>query len=532
MAVPGRERVAVRRLRARAGRSDAVAARLRTERALAGVELRPRGLAPGAVLLVRALRARIGEAPAALEDLLRSASRPAREAVPAASNAVLFSSRAELLACLAGDVCSGVAAGRWWWTLVAPDTTPSGAVQVWIETAEAVPAAFAILATRGTAVEVASTFGEAQAEKLAAAVARVHGVATHVAAPVRPFTQGERDADRPGSAGDSAPEADSSALKPAQANLLRLSLTLARAPAALRMEAAAPARADPLHGGPPPSSVGAGREQPRHRQREQPRRASSGAHPPQRAPASPEPAARESLQPSKAAPRGPGHPEAPAIAADVEPRAVPPVAATPASVDDALAETPPTTPRDEPATLPDAEQVVGPPAAPFAPSDLEEPVPLAWRPPVATGLGGLLFLVGVAQRLGLYADFTEPAAPGLALDPWRFVALVGAALVDLEHQREDPIWALLAELARGDDERLPSDELDLHTASVREWLETNVELTPPEMLERPALVYADDTRVDAVFALVGHPIELRLAGIDIDPGWIPAAGRGLYFHFE
>jgi hypothetical protein len=27
------------------------------------------------------------------------------------------------------------------------------------------------------------------------------------------------------------------------------------------------------------------------------------------------------------------------------------------------------------------------------------------------------------------------------------------------------------------------------------------------------------------------PIELRIAGLDRDPGWIPSAGRSISFHF-
>lgn len=39
-------------------------------------------------------------------------------------------------------------------------------------------------------------------------------------------------------------------------------------------------------------------------------------------------------------------------------------------------------------------------------------------------------------------------------------------------------------------------------------------------------------RLDVQFELNAHPIELRLAGLDRDPGWIPAAGRTLAFHYD
>jgi hypothetical protein len=49
---------------------------------------------------------------------------------------------------------------------------------------------------------------------------------------------------------------------------------------------------------------------------------------------------------------------------------------------------------------------------------------------------------------------------------------------------------------------------------------------------RPARVALTLTHVDVTFALDHHPIELRVAGLDRDLGWIPATGRYVAFHFE
>ena len=40
------------------------------------------------------------------------------------------------------------------------------------------------------------------------------------------------------------------------------------------------------------------------------------------------------------------------------------------------------------------------------------------------------------------------------------------------------------------------------------------------------------THIDVFFSLAELPIEIRLAGLDRDPGWVPAAGRFIAFHFE
>jgi hypothetical protein len=52
------------------------------------------------------------------------------------------------------------------------------------------------------------------------------------------------------------------------------------------------------------------------------------------------------------------------------------------------------------------------------------------------------------------------------------------------------------------------------------------------LLENQARVLVTATHLDVFFSLEEHPIEIRLAGLDRDPGWVPAAGRYVTFHFE
>ena len=47
-----------------------------------------------------------------------------------------------------------------------------------------------------------------------------------------------------------------------------------------------------------------------------------------------------------------------------------------------------------------------------------------------------------------------------------------------------------------------------------------------------ARVRATDTHVDIFFGLADLPLEIRFAGLDRDPGWVPAAGRFIAFHFD
>jgi hypothetical protein len=50
--------------------------------------------------------------------------------------------------------------------------------------------------------------------------------------------------------------------------------------------------------------------------------------------------------------------------------------------------------------------------------------------------------------------------------------------------------------------------------------------------EHRARVSVTATRLDVTLALAGLPLEVRLSGLDRDPGWTPAAGRNVAFHYE
>jgi hypothetical protein len=58
-------------------------------------------------------------------------------------------------------------------------------------------------------------------------------------------------------------------------------------------------------------------------------------------------------------------------------------------------------------------------------------------------------------------------------------------------------------------------------------------INPGELLCRHAArVYVTATHLDILFSLAELPIELRLSGLDRDPGWVPAAGRFVRFHYH
>jgi hypothetical protein len=626
----------MRRVRARGAGLEPVAARRRLERLLGG-GLRPPGMPPGAIACVRRLgdpspgcvdlagdarpvpRGWTDAVEARLGELIWRAARPADGAVAPDAPAVVFADRAEMLAVLTRDAADGVAAARWWWAALGLQGHPAPVCAAWLEAPEHAAAAVERLAAIGRLDALAVALDRDAARAVASAAARAHGLerlavlVSEAQSPPAPAGPPPPSAPAPPWAAV-APEAAplvASGWEPAL--LVGVALTMRRRPslgrtaafaaavgrwaAAVDRRAAAP-RGDVDRTGtadPPAPAGGRGPAAPsRRRSPPAPRaRAARGAR-----------RAHEPADGTRRAPRPepPGRPRRPSAGASS--RHTPSVeaqagAGARASASGADAVSGARAPRGAASAGAAAERAPG-----F----------VATR----TRLGGLFHLLNVALFLGLYGDFTQPRAPGIALSPWDLLDLLGAEL--LGARPRDPVWRLLADLsgrgpggragagfrAPGDlrapaewlapfgktgpwrwgaDERRirlrhpagfaasdvrrrgPLDEqlrreLARHGARAvagapprREardrldgwvaWLGAYVAArlclalgvrrrreAVAVLLRRRASVLVTATEIELTFALADYPVAVRLAGLDRDPGWVPAAGRRIGFRFE
>jgi hypothetical protein len=82
--------------------------------------------------------------------------------------------------------------------------------------------------------------------------------------------------------------------------------------------------------------------------------------------------------------------------------------------------------------------------------------------------------------------------------------------------------------------RLPASGKDRWAACLALYLDSRLRLSGAglSLLELPARVVVRDLDLHAGFRLDFHPIALRLAGVDRNPGWQPAEGRSIAFGFE
>jgi hypothetical protein len=152
---------------------------------------------------------------------------------------------------------------------------------------------------------------------------------------------------------------------------------------------------------------------------------------------------------------------------------------------------------------------------------------------IETNLGGLFYLINLAIFLEIYNDFTSPVEQlHDDLSIWDFITIVGK---DLDQETDDPLWNLLNDLAAREDELTTptwlSDLLPHIRARLHLALGIDDDLAEI-LLHHEAKITLTPTHLDVFFSLSDHPIEIRLSGLDRNPGWVPAAGRFIAFHYD
>jgi hypothetical protein len=208
-----------------------------------------------------------------------------------------------------------------------------------------------------------------------------------------------------------------------------------------------------------------------------------------------------------------------------------------------------------------------------------QPIGLAAPPGVRTELGGVLFLINVMQRLDLPACFEADWRLSSLAGAWGVLELLGRSLLAGRVEvLADPLWTSLAEIDGrvagqppgaevegpgivhipaawlpwiGDDlstdyaTDLTDYEPDNAGGGVGRWVAAVAPLIRrmlqrmlgkedivTALLLRSGRLYVTRTHVDLVMPLAGVSLAVRRAGLDFDPGWLPAFGRVVKFHYE
>lgn len=173
-----------------------------------------------------------------------------------------------------------------------------------------------------------------------------------------------------------------------------------------------------------------------------------------------------------------------------------------------------------------------------------------WDEDLVTGVGGLVFLLPVLDRLGFAAwQAEQPEAPLAA-------CVLRAALQRLRVPDDDPAWVLVASLpqppshaARAwttptgwrdarigvahDGHAITPDAMAARwLAAVRRYLRRVARIGLASLCLRGARVQWSRTHLDLRFAPGDADVRVRRMGLDLDPGWLPWLERVVFIHYR
>lgn len=133
--------------------------------------------------------------------------------------------------------------------------------------------------------------------------------------------------------------------------------------------------------------------------------------------------------------------------------------------------------------------------------------------------------------LGWYPDFTRPLDPDIGIPPQEYLARLGAWRFG-KRFLSDPLGIWLGEgLPREILATEPPLRSSLEARIARATGSRDARRAMHRMCRVPSTVEVASRKVVATFRLAFHPLEIRMAGLDRDPGWIPASGFDFRFEF-
>lgn len=517
---------------------DPLALRGRLESVLSDVSLEPR-LPPSAILFIRKLNDPLpgsiqlhsphARAPQAwrhafqrrFDQLVSSAARPAHGFVADSAESVVFYDYAELLACLTADWCSGSALTRWWWQALIKRGDLSWLVRkFWLEKIEYVPVALEHVVRKGVLVEFVSRLSDVEIREILRRLVHTFELTrilrienadffSLLEAPEVPHVMQARMV-MPWR--EVVPESDTPVLRPVLQFFVGMTLMVHRAPSRVR-------------------SVSFAREVEHWIQ-------SIASAPPPDQPSIIEDVIEEAIEIAESS--KPPETQAPIRVNPIpSPPDIPQPAPPPKGSVSSAFKIANAIFRYEEA---DAVMIERTPVSVIQTETTQSPEPIiipATAPEtldpatIETNLGGLFYLINLAIFLEIYSDFTSPVEQFHDdLSIWDFVTIVGK---DLDQETDDPIWELLKNLADREDELITppwlTDLLPHILARLHLALGINDDLAEI-LLHHTAKITITPTHAHVFFPLADHPIEIRLSGLDRNPGWVPAAGRFIAFHYD
>lgn len=171
------------------------------------------------------------------------------------------------------------------------------------------------------------------------------------------------------------------------------------------------------------------------------------------------------------------------------------------------------------------------------PNRAEPPAAAKYIPPaidgwLQTGFGGLFYLINALNHPLVSRLLADNGAWRTLPDGWVWLYRLGR---ELGFDTSDPLARFLAQqlgLEQPDAlQELPPLPHRRELLALLDRLYTDKGLWTPELLAVPARLAHTASHLDLYFGMNAVRLPVRLAGLDVDPGWVPWLGRVVTFHY-
>lgn len=155
-----------------------------------------------------------------------------------------------------------------------------------------------------------------------------------------------------------------------------------------------------------------------------------------------------------------------------------------------------------------------------------------------TEWAGLYFLLHVLRRLGVAeAIEVQPALASASIVARTLLRAAAATGIGDEDPVLQPLFDDIGDQPLIEPRFVTTRERRrfnpaLWERGIRCWCRRHARLSVAEILARPGAVTSTATSIDIAMPLSSVDVRIRLAGLDLDPGYVPWLGRVVHFHYR
>ncbi|MCP3849966.1 MAG: hypothetical protein GY694_06975 [Gammaproteobacteria bacterium] len=155
---------------------------------------------------------------------------------------------------------------------------------------------------------------------------------------------------------------------------------------------------------------------------------------------------------------------------------------------------------------------------------------------ISSQYGGLFYLINIISHPQIMATINKYSIFNDNFSGWRLLFQLGFNLISEESNFDNALLALLCKACRvKDNKALLTPDYSKVCHEISNQLVKNKNISPlwnEALLHKQSIIMMTQSHLDIFYSSDEIDLDIRLAGLDINPHWVPWLGRVVTFHYE